>query len=68
MIKVFHDRYIDIERTPDGRFAATDDATYDGPGSPVGIGATEDDAVAELVERLHEVGILPDPFAWKEAP
>jgi len=31
---------------------AIDDSTYDGPGCPVGYGATEDAAIADLLSQL----------------
>ena len=39
---------------PDRRldWEAYDDDTYDGPGCPVGTGATEADAVADLLEKI----------------
>lgn len=40
---------------PDRRFdwQAVDDDTYDGPGSPIGSGATEAEAIADLLEKLE---------------
>lgn len=40
---------------PDCQFdyAATDDETYDGPPCPVGFGATEEAAIADLLEQLE---------------
>jgi hypothetical protein len=40
---------------PDRRFdwLAIDDNTYDGPGSPIGTGATEQEAIADLLEQLE---------------
>mgnify|MGYP001594443254 CR=1 FL=1 len=35
-------------------YQATDDATYDGPGCPVGHGATEAAAIADLLEQMDE--------------
>lgn len=32
-------------------WSAVDDDTYDGPGYPVGHGATEQEAIADLMER-----------------
>jgi hypothetical protein len=34
---------------------AYDDDTYDGPGSPIGSGKTEQDAIDDLFEELGEV-------------
>lgn len=41
---------------PDRRFDwnAVDDSTYDGEGCPVGRGATEAEAIADLVQRVCE--------------
>lgn len=41
---------------PDRRFdwCATDDDTYDGAGSPIGWGSTEQEAIADLLEQLSE--------------
>jgi hypothetical protein len=36
------------------RWCAYDDSTYDGPGYPLGKGATEAEAVADLMEQLAE--------------
>jgi len=33
-------------------WSAVDDNSYDGPGSPVGHGATEQEAIADLMEQL----------------
>jgi hypothetical protein len=33
---------------------AIDDDTYDGHGSPIGYGATEAEAIADLMEQLAE--------------
>lgn len=35
-------------------WTAIDEDTYDGPDSPVGCGATEAEAVADLLEQLEE--------------
>jgi hypothetical protein len=35
-------------------WSAIDDDTYDGPGSPVGTGATEPEAIADLIEQINE--------------
>lgn len=34
------------------QWTAVDDTTYDGPGSPVGYGDTEAEAVTDLMEKL----------------
>lgn len=41
---------------PDRRFdwSAVDDATYDGPGCPIGTGATEREAVMDLYEQVYQ--------------
>jgi hypothetical protein len=45
----------------DSRFAAIDDATYAGPGSPVGSGATPEAAIADLMWN-HDITVrLADP-------
>jgi hypothetical protein len=33
-------------------WSAIDDRTYDGPGSPIGYGRTEDEAIADLLSQL----------------
>lgn len=33
-------------------WTAIDDDTYDGPGSPIGSGSTEAEAVADLAEKM----------------
>lgn len=35
-------------------WVAVDDATYDGPGSPIGTGRTEAEAIEDLREQLEE--------------
>lgn len=35
-------------------WVAYDADTYDGPGSPLGEGATEQEAIADLMEQLEE--------------
>jgi len=35
-------------------WSAIDEATYDGPGCPMGTGATEQEAIADLLEQLKE--------------
>jgi hypothetical protein len=35
-------------------WSAVDDDTYDGPGSPIGRGPTEEAAITDLMERLGE--------------
>ena len=37
------------------RWSAIDDNTYDGPGSPMGWGHTEQEAIADLIEQLTEL-------------
>jgi hypothetical protein len=31
-----------------------DDNTYDGPGCPIGWGASEQEAIADLIEKLED--------------
>jgi hypothetical protein len=38
----------------DSRWCAYDDSTYDGPGCPLGKGATEDEAIADLEQQLDD--------------
>lgn len=38
----------------DSIWQAVDDDTYAGPGSPIGLGATEEEAIADLLEQLEE--------------
>jgi hypothetical protein len=40
---------------PDRRFdwSAVDDDTYDGPGCPIGHGATEAEAIADLMNEIE---------------
>ena len=35
-------------------YEATDDERYDGPGNPIGHGATEAEAVADLLSQIEE--------------
>lgn len=35
-------------------WSAIDDSTYDGEGCPIGRGATEADAIADLLEQIEE--------------
>lgn len=37
---------------------AIDDDTYDGPGCSIGLGATEQEAIDDLLEQLTDKGIL----------
>lgn len=48
--------YHDPKPIPSRAFdwSAVDDSTYDGEGCPVGYGATEADAVADLKEQLED--------------
>jgi hypothetical protein len=49
--------HYDPKPIPDRRFdwSAYDDATYDGePGQPLGYGATEQEAVADLMGQIEE--------------
>jgi hypothetical protein len=41
---------------PDRRFdwQAVDDETYDGPGSPIGTGSTEAEAIADLMAQIED--------------
>lgn len=69
---------IKTERTyqphPAPAWLAVDDDSYDGPGSPIGEGLTEAEAIADLqtqvVERQDRFGIryvgnrLPHPDGW----
>lgn len=36
-------------------WSAVDDSTYDGEGCPIGRGATEQEAIADLLEQMEEV-------------
>jgi hypothetical protein len=47
-------------------YSAVDDETYDGPGSPVGRGATEQEAIQDLEEQLG-VRLQPLPCAAQDA-
>jgi hypothetical protein len=38
----------------ESRWTAIDDDTYDGPGSPIGWGNSEAEAIADLKEQLAE--------------
>jgi hypothetical protein len=35
-------------------WCAIDDDTYDGPGSPIGSGETEQEAIGDLMEQIAE--------------
>jgi hypothetical protein len=39
---------------PPSHWTAIDDDTYDGPGSPIGSGRTEQEAIADLLEQIEE--------------
>jgi hypothetical protein len=41
---------------PDRRFdwCAVDDSTFDGPGCPVGYGATEQEAIDDLMQQVDD--------------
>jgi hypothetical protein len=43
---------ITTECQPNGQWTAIDIDSYDGPGSPMGWGGTEADAIADLREQL----------------
>lgn len=45
-------------------WSAVDDDTYDGPGSPIGYGSTEAEAIADLLAEIE----ARDPFGdvWSE--
>ena len=47
---------IRIERTPhyNYRWYAIDDDTYDGPGSPMGFGKTEQEAIDDLLAEIED--------------
>jgi hypothetical protein len=34
-------------------WSAIDDDTYDGPGSPVGYGSTEQEAIIDLIDKVQ---------------
>ena len=34
-------------------WTAVDDATYDGPGSPMGWGSTEEEAIEDLADKIN---------------
>lgn len=40
-------------------WCATDDDRYDGDGSPIGYGETEDAAIADLLEQLEDDASAP---------
>lgn len=44
---------VSTELTPGG-WCAVDDRAYDGPGSPMGWGSTEHEAIKDLIEQLLE--------------
>lgn len=39
-----------------GHWTAVDDATYDGPGCPIGAGPTEAAAIANLIDQIEGTG------------
>jgi hypothetical protein len=51
---------IKTERQPTGEYTAIDRDNYDGPGSAMGWGSTELEAIADLAEQLRERGELED--------
>lgn len=48
--------HYDPKPIPDFRFdwCAVDDDTYDGEGCPIGYGATEQDAISDLLLQIEE--------------
>ena len=38
---------------PDSAWSAVDDETYDGEGSPIGWGATREEAIADLLDQIE---------------
>lgn len=47
-------QWITVATSCDGYgWLAVDDRTYDGPGSPIGIGATEQAAINALIEAIE---------------
>ena len=46
-------KIVTSEQIP-GHWVAVDDDTYDGPGSPIGSGSTEQAAIDDLMEQLEE--------------
>ena len=42
-------------------WVAYDEQTYDGPGSLIGSGATEQEAIADLIEQVGELPPIPQP-------
>ena len=43
---------------PPNHWAAVDDDTYDGPGSPIGTGRTEQEAKDDLMQQLSDGGVI----------
>jgi hypothetical protein len=54
IITEYHGWWIDNRGRRHTEWLAYDDATYDGPGAPVGSGATEAEAIADLTAKLGE--------------
>jgi hypothetical protein len=49
-------------------WSAVDDSTYDGPGSPIGRGATEQEAIDDLLEQLLEQMAIDTGIGARIAP
>jgi len=55
---------IKTDRHYSDQWTAIDEATYDGPGSALGSGHTEEEAINELLEQLEDRG--RDITKWKK--
>ena len=54
-----HTMKIVVERHYAYEYSAIDADSYDGPGSPMGLGNSGDEAVADLLDQLEERGLRP---------
>lgn len=50
--------HVATELQPNGEYTAIDDDSYDGPGSAMGRGKTELEAIADLRDQLIERGLI----------
>jgi hypothetical protein len=46
---------IKTEQHYSDEWTAIDDQRYDGPGSPIGAGRTEQEAIDDLIEQINEL-------------
>jgi len=62
IITEYHGWWLDSHGCKHVEWSAIDDHTYSGPGSPIGTGSTEEEAIEDLLDQLHD-----REEAWREA-